>query len=187
VNPGQLPALFAAHRTAILGGAAVVVAGLALHQRKKAGAAPAGGGTVRGALPAAAVIPAGGSVGSGGYDSTSFDLYNALQPEINQILEQQQTGGMAGGGITAAPAPVASTLLAPSGSHNYVRFADGQIDQVESDGSLYWLSPTESAKAFGSGGWKGKVNQLAVRAPANVYSAGKNILSRNQSATSGAK
>ena len=193
MNPGQLSALFAAHKTAILGGGAAAVAGLALYQRKKGGAgagASTVGARVPGTIPAAAVVPAGGSVGAGGYDSSSFDTYNALQPEIDQILqrqEAQQTGGTAGGGVTAAPAPVASTLLSPSSSNNYVRFADGQIDQVESDGSLYWLSPTESAKAFGKGGWKGKVNQLNVKPPTNVFSAGKNILARNQSATSGAK
>lgn len=183
MNPAQLSAFFAAHKTAVLGTAAAAVAGLALVQRKKAGG-PAGataGATVPGTIPAAAVIPAGGTVG-GGYDSSSYDLYNALQPEISQILQQQQnqqTGGTTGGGVTAAPAPIASTLLNPSYSGNYVRFADGQIDEVENDGSLLWLNPSEAKKAFKGGSWVGKVNQLTVKPPAAVYNTGRNLLAKN--------
>jgi len=184
VNPAQLSAYFAAHKTAVLGTAAAAVAGLALIQRKKtAGAAGAttAGATVPGTIPAAAVVPAGGTIG-GGYDSSSFDLYNAFQPEIDQILQlqqAQQTGGTAGGGINAAPAPVASTLLSPSYDGNYVRFADGQVDEVEGDGSLLWLNPSEAKKAFGGGSWAGKVNQLTVKAPSSVYNTGKNLLAKN--------
>jgi len=175
VNPAQLSAYFAAHKTAVLGSAAAAVAGLALYQRRKgtsgAGGATTAGATVPGTIPAAAVEPQS----LGAYDSTSFDLYNALQPEIEQIL---QTGTSSGG--AAAPSPVASSLLSPSYDGNYVRFADGQIDEVESDGSLLWLNPSEGKKAFGpTGNWKGKVNQLTVKAPANVYNTGKNLLAKN--------
>jgi len=188
VNLGQLPVLFAQHKTAVLGAAAAGVTGLALYQRRKgtAGAgATTGGATVPGTIPAAAVIPAGGSIG-GGYDSTSYDLYNALQPEISQILQQQQsqqTGGTAGGGVKAAPAPIASTLLSPTYSGKYVRWADGQIDEVERDGSLLWLNPSESKKAFGGKTWVGKVNQLTQKAPATVYNTGKNLIAKNTPAT----
>lgn len=183
MNGAGLQALFAEHKTAVLGAAAAAVAGLALLQRKKAAAAGGAGATtvgatVPGTLPAAAVIPAGGSIG-GGYDSSSYDLYNALQPEISQILQQQQaqqTGGTTGGGVTAAPAPIASTLFAPTYNGNYVHFTSGETAEVESDGSLYNLTQQEGAHALGKAGWRG-ANQLDVAQPkTNVFSASANLL-----------
>lgn len=169
-------AAFEQNKPLVLGAAAAGVAGLALWQKKKrtagaptvtAGAAP----VIAGTSPAAAVVPAGS------YDSSSYDLYNALQPEIDQILAQQRTAGA--GAITTAPAPGASSLFAPTYSGNYVRFADGQIDEVEGDGSLLWLNPQENAKAASmAGGSSDWVHQLTVNAPTNgaVYNTGTNLL-----------
>lgn len=186
MNPEQLSALFAQHRPVVLGAGAAAVAGLALWQKKKkatgAGAATAAGnvgatGTgVAGSIPAAAVQSQ-----AAGYDSTSFDVYNALQPELEMLRNQQdqQTGG-AGSGISA-PAPVASSLLSPTYNGHYVRFNDGAVDEVENDGSLYWLSPSEHATAFANAGghWdaSGLVDQLQVASPtAGIYSTGSNLL-----------
>lgn len=178
MNPAQLSAYFAAHKTAVLGGAAAAVAGLALYRKHQAasGTGTTAGATVPGTLPAAAIV------GAQGPDSSGFDLYNAVQPEIDQILQQMQanqTGGTTGGGTTAAPTPIASTLFNPTRSGKYVRFADGQIDEVEKDGSLLWLNPSEARSVFGTGGWAGHVNQLTVKAPANVYTSGKNLVTKN--------
>lgn len=109
MNPAQLAALFAAHKTAILGGGAAAVAGLALLQkRKKATAATAGTTTTAGAtVPAAAVVPT--STAGGGYDSSVTDLYSALQPELEALQAQ-------GAGVTA---PAASALLAPTSNNQW--------------------------------------------------------------------
>lgn len=183
MNPDKLRALFEQHKTAILGTAAAAVAGLALVQRRRttAGAGAAGptavGATVPGTMPAAAVVGSSG----GGYDSTSFDLYNALQPEISQILQQQQsqqTGGAPGGGVSEAPAPIASTLFAPTYNGNYVHFLSGETAEVESDGSLLNLTQSEGARALGKGGWRA-ANQLEVAQPkTGVFSTAGNLVKR---------
>lgn len=183
MNTAQLSALFAEHKTAVLGSAAAAVAGLALIQRKKAaGGSTAVGARVPGTIPAAAVVPDGGTVG-GGYDSTSYDLYNALQPEIGQILaaqQAQQTGG-AGDGAAAAPTPIASTLFAPTYNGKYVHFSSGQTAEVESDGSLLNLTPQEGAHALGAKGWKA-AQQLNVAQPkAGVFSSAGNLVKKASS------
>lgn len=145
MNP-QLAAMFAAHKTAIFGAAAAGVVGLALLQKKKAAGTKAGAATssIPGTLPAAVVAGSTPATGGGTYDSSSYDLYNALQPEIEQLLQTQ------GGSVTTAPAPgsspllspIASTLTSPTGSGQLVRYGTA-IDEVESDGSLYHLSLPE--------------------------------------------
>lgn len=169
MDTAQLSALFAAHKTAILGTAAAGVAGLALYQKRK-GAGAAGstavGAAVPGTLPAAAVEPQS----LGAYDSTSFDLYNALQPELEQILQT----GTSGGGV-AAPPPVASTLFAPSGSGKYVGYGNG-LYEVEPDGSLYHLSPGEWASIIkANGGRKPAGTQLSGPAPGQQYGGTGNL------------
>lgn len=193
MNP-QLALLFAQHKTAILGATAAGVAGLALVQRKKkaATATPASatagatvGTTIAGTIPAAAVVPAG-STGSGGYDSSSYDTYNALQPELAQILQAQQalaTAG-AGSGITAAPAPVSSpilntpapapaaakksiaqTLFAPRGTGNYVKYGDGTLGEVEQDGSIYGIAYGEPIDSQGNLYVAGQTGAAATALP----------------------
>lgn len=146
----ELSALFAQHRTAVLGGGAVLVAGLAYLRRKK-GAAPAGasaGATVpsglAGTIPAAAVAP------SGGYDSTSYDLYNSLQSEISGIAEQNRQ--TVGSSAAAAPTPIASTLFQPTYNGNYARTPDGQGVEIESDGSLFHINDKAAQQIAGQGG-----------------------------------
>jgi len=174
VNAAQLPALFAAHKTAVLGTAAAAVAGLALYQRHKAAGGSTGvGGTVAGALPAAAVAGSTPATGGGVYDSTSFDLYNALQPEIDAILQLEQNQQTGGAGpakpptkqptkppakqpapASHAPAPIASTLFAPTMSGKYVRYNSGLIAEVEKDGSQLNLTQPE---------WQGVVKRLGSK------------------------
>lgn len=139
MNGQQLAAYFEAHKPLVLGGAAAGVAALAVLQRRKKAAAPAGasaGAAVPGTIPAAAVVPATGSIG-GAYDSSSYDTYNAMQPILEQILQTTSQSG-----ITKLPDPVASNLFAPTASGKYVQLGSS-INEVESDGSMYGLSPTE--------------------------------------------
>lgn len=168
----QLAALFAQHRTAILGGGVAAVAGLALLRRKKAASTPVGataGASVPGTIPAAAVVPAG-STGAGGYDSSSFDVYNALQPELEQL---RQTVGTP---AAAAPTPIASTLFAPTMSGRYVSYgtAPGSpIEEIESDGSLYHLNPAEWKQVYS----RGPVDAVHATGPAPTdYNHDANIL-----------
>lgn len=178
MNP-QLSALFAQHRTAVLGGGAVAVAALALWQKRKkatgaAGAATAGAAvpSIAGTIPAAAVVP-GGSVGSG-YDSSAYDVYNALQPQLEQLRQTQGTTA------AAAPAPVASTLFAPTYDNNYVRYADGTTAEVESDGSLLWLNQDQYNQAGKlAGGPIPAVNLPQRTAPSKIYNTGENLAAKN--------
>lgn len=178
----DLAALYAAHKPAVLAAGAAGVTALVYLRSRKTGAAPAGaspGARVPGTSPAAAVVsPA--STGIGGYDSSAFDAYNALQPEIDQILAQQRAATAGSGAGTTAPAPLASSLLQPTYNGQYVRFADGQIDEVESDGSLLWLNQSENTQAFGGGPWQyGKFDQLVQNHPdSGVYNTGDNLIGR---------
>lgn len=138
MNPEQLSALFTQHRTAVLGGAAVLVVGLGLYSRKvkapAAAGATTGGATVPGTIPAAAVAP------TGGYDSTATDVYQALSDQIGALEQQQQTTGTA---VTAPSKPISSTLFAPTGTGQYVVYKNGAYGEIESDGSVYGLSTPE--------------------------------------------
>lgn len=141
MNAAQLGAWFRANKTEALlvGGAGV--AGLALYTRKKNTAAAAAGVTAGasapGTIPAAAVV-SGSGVPT--YDSSSYDLYNALQDEIGTLAHQNegaaQTGATGSSVSAAVKGPIASTLLAPTGSGQLARYGTG-IYEVEADGSLY--------------------------------------------------
>jgi hypothetical protein len=149
VNLQQLPALFAQHRTAVLGGGAAAVAGLALWQRRKAktGATSSTTGAKvqpAGTIPAAAVVPAG-ATGTAGYDSSAFDVYDALSQQMEQL---RQTVGMS---TSVAPAPTASALFAPTGSGNYVLLPNGVTGEVESDGTVFGLTSEQWAPLAAQG------------------------------------
>jgi hypothetical protein len=151
VNP-QLAAVFAAHKTAILGAAAAGVAGLALLHRKKGATAGTAAGTAAGTIPAAAVVPSQATGST--YDSSAYDVYSALQSELGPMLQARQ-----GSGITTAPAPVASSLFAPTGSGQYVAYkgtgaGGNSINEVETDGSLYHLGLPEWQSIIAANGGK---------------------------------
>jgi hypothetical protein len=133
VNPAQLGELFTKHKTAVFGVAAVGVTGVALLHRKKAGAAAAGGPSTSpaGTIPAAAVVPGAG----GGYDSSAYDVYSALQSQLAPILEQQRRNS-----VTTAPSPTASDLFKPG----FYRNAAGKgIYQLDTQGNRDLLTPVE--------------------------------------------
>jgi hypothetical protein len=174
VNPAALPAFFAAHKAAVLGGGAAAVAGLALYQRKKGttaggAAATTAGARVPGTIPAAAVEPQ--SVGA--YDSTSFDLYNALSGQLEQIAQTGTSSGAA-----QASGPVASTLFNPTGSGDYVRGSNGMIAEVESDGSLFALTRPQWQQLEKNAGGKVNVTNMA-QLPASLFSTAKNVVAKN--------
>lgn len=140
MNPARLRAFFAANKLPILGTAAAGVTGLALLNRRKAsgGAQATGvGGSPAGTIPAAAVVPGGG----GGYDSSAYDVYSALQSQLAPILEQQRKANS----VTVAPAPVASSMFKPgfyqaSGSKGiYLLDSAGNRDLLGSMREFYEL------------------------------------------------
>lgn len=175
MNGAQISAFFNKNKPLVLGTAAVGVTGLALLQRGKSTGGPGApvAATVPG-IPAAAVVPA--SAG-GTYDSGSVDVYNALQPTLEAILQQGNRQTDASSGITAPPAAIASTLFSPTFSGNYVRFADGLVAEVQSDGSLYGMTAAEHKRAFASNGgdYKGLVNELETPRTGPVYSTVANL------------
>jgi hypothetical protein len=101
VNPA---ALFAAHKGAVLGVAAAGVAGLALMKRKSSGSAPAAAAAGAGAtLPAS--VAADGFMGP---DSSAYDVYNALQPELDALRQTVGTG------VGSVPAPASASPIVAS-------------------------------------------------------------------------
>ena len=160
MNTAAIAAFFQNNKPAVLGTAAAGVAGLALLQRRKAGG-DAGPGAPSAGLPAAAVIPASGSIG-GQYDSTALDLMNALSPQLEQIM--QQTGRS---GIDQVPGKVASSLFSPTFSGNYVRalnnggVAGSRMFEVQSDGSLLHLTQKQWDDAIKKAGFAPNSKQAA--------------------------
>lgn len=144
----QLAAYFAAHRTAILGGGAAAVAGLALLRRKRAATVPAGataGATVPGTIPAAAVAGP-----TAGYDSSNYDVYSALQPELEQL--RQTIGASA----AAAPAPASSPLLNNTDWENtaikgWSDFGQNPLDMQAALGQYLAGQPINTAQESGVG------------------------------------
>lgn len=132
-------ALFEQHKTAVLGAAAAAVVGLALLQKKKGGTAGATSAPA-GTIPAAGVVSSG-SVQSAYPNTTATDVYNSLQPTLEAILNQQGNSTGTGSGATlSGPAPIASSLFAPTGSGQYAQYANGTVAEIESDGSQLGLS-----------------------------------------------
>lgn len=132
MNPA---ALFAAHKTAILGTAAAGVVGLALLNKRKAaagGRSATPGATIPGTIPAAAVTASGGA-----YDSTSYDLYNALQPELEQL---RQTVGHSTPDIPAPNFANGFYAMAggPRGEAVY-QYKDGLLDLVPNGTALHQM------------------------------------------------
>lgn len=173
MNP-QTAALFATHKGAIFAAAAVAAVGLGLYTKKKGATSTTTSAgttsTIPGTIPAAAVVaPTTGGV----YDSSSFDAYNALQPELEQILQTQ------GSAINTAPTPVASTLFAPTYNGQYVAWANGETDEVESDGSLLHLTPDQYNQAGAVAGGAIPVQHLQQTSPGSIYSTGGNLTAKN--------
>jgi hypothetical protein len=158
VNIAGLQAFFATHKTAVLGAGAAGVAGLALYQRKK-GTATDGAG-IAGSSPAAAVVQGStAATGGGSYDSSAYDVYSAMQPQMEQLAQAlaDQTGGGAGS-VSSAPKPSASSTTpskpAPAKTYStgYYRTAGTNMTYYQdSKGNLDWLSAAEG-KALGFGG-----------------------------------
>lgn len=167
----DLQALFAQHKTAVLGAAGVGVVGLALYQRKKTGA---GASTAAAAVPAATVTanPQPG-LSSAPYDSSAQDVYNALEPQLEQIA---QTTGQSG--PLSVPKPVASTLFAPTYDGQYVHVGSG-MGELESDGSVFVMNGDQWGKAAAAGPGNYTVTDLGSTVPAglHLYSTGQNVLS----------
>lgn len=189
MNPEQLSALFAQHRPVVLGAGAAAVAGLALWQKKKKATGTAATGAVTGATVPTGTIPAAGVVSSSGvqgaYPNTAAtDVYNALEPTLAQILSQQSAQTSASSSNAAAPAPVASTLFAPTWSGNYMREANGDPVEVESDGSVFHLADQWMAQVTQQTGkaWS-DLPQMAVSP--GWYSASTNIQAKTDGTTPG--
>jgi hypothetical protein len=135
----QLQAMFAQHKNVVLGVAGAGVVGLALLQRKKAAKGAGPSPSPAGTIPAAGVVPSSGVQGAFP-DTSATDIYNSLSDQMQKLFDQQaaQTSN-SNGGLTT-PAPIASTLFAPTYSGSYATTSTGQPVEIESDGSLFHLN-----------------------------------------------
>lgn len=103
MNLASLEQTFAEHRSAALAGSAGLVGVVALvakHRARAAASTPDGATTTDGYTPAG-YTNAGTAGTSGGYDSTASDIYNSLQPGIEDL--QNRVGDL------EQPKPVAPT------------------------------------------------------------------------------
>lgn len=157
MNLDQLSATFEANKVPILATAAAGVAGLALWQRHKAGSSststPAQGVATVPSYSAGSQLAA--TTGAGGvYDSSSSDLYGAIQPQLESLGSQVSDLNSKLNSVpvsTAPSSPIAGSLFAPSSSTNIVRYGDGNIVQVQSDGSQLSLTPDEWRGLYSKG------------------------------------
>lgn len=76
-----------------------------------------------------------------------------------------------------APTPIASTLTAPSASKNFIQTSGNRVEQVQSDGSLLWLNPTEWANLVKAGA---KISDKGVAVGGSTqYTVGQNLATIN--------
>lgn len=182
MNAEQVSAYVEAHKPVVLGTAAAGVLGLALLQRKKKAATPAAAGgpvTVQptGTIPAAAVVPSQQTAST--YDSSAYDVYNALSGQLEQL--RQTTGG--GSTPVTAPTPVASSLFAPNRTGQYVSYrapgaSSNAIYEVESDGSLYNLGMADWTSIIADNGGKEPAATHYDATPPTSYTGAANLQSK---------
>lgn len=120
----RLTAALSSHRKELMIAGAGLVAALGLYQHQKSKSAPAGDGSQAIGPDGASIAgyAPSGATGGAAYDSTGNDVYNALQPQLeqNQTLLAQLLERLNGGGASTstpapptAPAPVTSTPTPP--------------------------------------------------------------------------
>jgi hypothetical protein len=192
VKADQLAALFAKHRVPLLGVAGAGAVGLGLLHRSRGGSVPAAAGAPRPGIASASTAgytyssgsQAGGTTGGGIYDSSSHDLYSALQPQLENIIRNTTPG--ATGAKPPVPVPaqarIASTILAPTGSGNYVRGANGMVAEVQSDGSLFALTSGQWSSLTKTLGNRAQVTNLRGRLGGStlpVYDTERNLRRQN--------
>lgn len=132
MNAEALKAWFEENKTAVLGVAGAGVVGLALLQRKKSSSSTSTG-TATTSTTGSGTAATSAGVQSVYPDTTETNLYNSLLEQLQGQVSNSDPG------IGSAPAPIASTLFAPTGSGNYIRDQEGGVIEVESDGSLFAL------------------------------------------------
>lgn len=136
-------------------GGAVVVGALALRAKSKASSAAPAAGTLMtsGTTPISAYSSGSQTYASSPYSSTAADVVNALQPQIEQILNQQTKPPIP---VPAPPAPAT-----PVTSQGFFRRAgSAAVYQAQSNGTLNWL---DAASYAGAG--KPKYTDLAPTDP----------------------
>jgi hypothetical protein len=132
VNAAQLQQWAQQNRKPLLITGAAVAGGLGLltaRKGKTAGDPPlaetgmtANGATLTGTVPA--------------YNSSSSDLYNAIQPQLENL---QSIFDATKSPIPVAPPPIASTIFAPTKTGKYLHNQYGGYLEVQNDGSLFAL------------------------------------------------
>lgn len=141
MNLGQLRGAIERNKKGLAIAGAAGVAGLALLNKSKKGAAPTTG-------PAGDALGTGSQYGlgmpatGGVYDSSSSDAYNAIQPQLESLGRMLEAATK-----TAPPIPVTTPPAYADGF--YRNSTSGAIYQLNR-GVLDWLNPKEWA-AFGGG------------------------------------
>jgi LysM repeat protein len=132
----------AEHRNAVLAAAAAGVAGFALLMRRRSSAASTDG--VQQGYQPSSYTTAGG-----GYDSTANDVYDSLQPGLED-LQHQIDALVQGGGTTVTPATPAPRPPAPA-KLRYTTVAGDTLHSVAvrfhvTDTQLLVMNPTSPAR-----------------------------------------
>lgn len=163
------------HRDEILILATVVMVGISyLTLRKMSGASSS---TATGTAPGlvSSTNPTGAVAG---YDQATMQGFQQMLQNQSDALGQLEATLTPSAGVTpSTPSPFrASTLFGPAMTGNYVRYANGLIAEVESDGSQLNLNPSEWASVRSRFGSKLSLDQLSGnQKPGAVASVGTNL------------
>jgi len=154
VNLDKLKATFEANKTVFAGAGAVAVAGFALYKRSHPGASPevdAGPG------PSYSAGAQSGQLTGAAYDSSGSDVYNALQPQIEQLGTKIDDLSS----TIPVPAPPASTAPAYKPGYYGVTGAS-RTYYLDDQGNLDWISKAEGQAIKKSNGGKvPKINLIS--------------------------
>lgn len=181
------------HRDEILVASSVVLVVLAyLTLRRSSGGAAAGSMTVGAGAPGMVTAPSGtGQLA--GYDASMSDAMAGFQTMLQNQADQLQTingqltrnpaaGTPAPAPTPAKPAPApahvtpkAMSLFGPAFTGHYLRYYDGTIAEVESDGSLLHLNRSEWAQVKAKLGKRGSVDTLGTHTLPTMYTVQQNI------------
>lgn len=142
----KLRGVFARNRVA-LGALGVLAVGALAWRARNDGATASSSAAGDVAQPAGTSTAPSYYTGAGGtaYDSTSSDVYNAIQPQLEALQALYDRLPIPGTATEPAPAPTPAptTAPAPSVQGYYRRAGSDKVYEARSDGTLDWIDSAE--------------------------------------------
>lgn len=147
MNLSNLQATLTRNKGPLAAAGALVVVVLALRARTNGKIAAAGTTTPTATAAGVSATPyaysAGGQTsGASGYDSSASDVYNAIQPQLEQLQQlysQIPVPGTPTSVPTTSPTPTPAPTPAPTVQGYYRRTGTQAVYKAMSDGTLQWV------------------------------------------------